>query len=222
MLENLIGKRGFPSPELIRDLRTLFSLEPAELEAIARVFTSLPNEITTETMSKVMHDQFRDSKTDPEKLSTSLRVVLFVFQNWEHLRLTKAQVASDLTGLGIDSKNAQILLDAMEEKIASFSRDQREGRALATGTPSIESALCVVDGRAVFRASKFDESLGDDQPYLQLDRFVTIVILEIVSELNDEKRTQSYLLTEETLDQLSEILTRAKKRLNSVKAALPK
>ena len=222
MIVNLTATGSFPSPELIRDLRTLFSLEPGELETIAQVFRSLQNEISPHAMFSVVHDRFRNLKTDPEKLITSFRVASFVFENWERLRLTKEQVASDLVGLGIDPKKAQILLNAMEEKISSVGPIRREERTLATGTPSIESVTCVVDARAVFRGSKFDESLGKDQPYMQLEHFVPIATLEVVSELNDEKQTQSYLLTEDTLDQLTKILGRAKERLNIVKMALPK
>jgi hypothetical protein len=223
MLENLTGEEGFPSPELIRDLRILLSLDAAELDAVARVFRNLPEEVTNEGLSKVLHEQFRTAGSDPEKVSTSLRVILYVFKAWEQRRLTKEQVASDFASLGLSaevSKKVQPLLDAMAEKIGGFRRDRLEERALATGTPSIDSALCVVDARAVFRASRYDDSLGDDQPFLQVDHFIPVAILEIVSELNDDKRTQAYLLTEETLGQLIEILSRAKKRLGTVKAKI--
>src|SRR5207249_8093409 len=100
--------------------------EATELDAVAGVFKNLPEEVTTDSLSKVLHEQFRTAGSDPEKVSTSLRVVLYVFKTWEQLRLTKEQVASDFAslGLGVDVlRKAQPLLDAMEEKVGAFGRD---------------------------------------------------------------------------------------------------
>ncbi|RJP32940.1 MAG: hypothetical protein C4547_12895 [Phycisphaerales bacterium] len=223
MLENIMGTKGLPSADLIRDLRTLCSLDPSEIASIADVIADLPEQLEAEDVSDEGLSRLALLKTDPEQLNRAVKAALFLLQRWSDRDFTKDQVLSDLAGLRLSSDQVgavQPLLSAMEKKRAPIARQRAEAHALGTGTPRIDSALCVVDARAVFQSTRHDKLKGDDQQYFRLDRFVPIAILEIVAELNDEKTTQSYLLTEETLEQLCQVLDRARRRILVVKKHL--
>lgn len=223
MLDNLAGSEELASSELIRDLRTLCSLDSADLDAIGEVLTDLPEEFQENELRSAMSARLRSLRTDPEKLNTSAKVARFLWEQWARLRLSKDQIVSDLQSLDIPSQqlaNMQPLLNAMEQALGSLQRRQAEFHAIGIGTPRIDSAACVVDARAVFQSLKYDRELEENQAYFELDHFLPIAILEIVSELNEDKATHSYVLTESTLDQLCDILARAKKRLKIVKRHL--
>lgn len=223
MLENLAGTEGLPSPELIRDLRTLCGLGRRELAGIADAVASMPQEPTEEDIADAILPKLRTVKADPEKLTSAVRVALFLWSRWARYALTKQQIASDLQGLDITPEqleNVTPLLDAMQAKLGVLQRERADQQALGTGTPRIDSAACVVDARAVFKSSQYEKDAGDQQPYFDFERFVPIVILEIISELNDDKTTQAYLLNERTLEQLCDILERARKRLRLVQKRL--
>ena len=224
MLDNLTGTEGLPSPDLIRDLRALCSLGKEELAGIAEAFTSIPEEPTTESIREPMLAKLRSVKADPETLSSASRVLLeFLWPQWGRRHLTKGHVVSDLRGLNVSPDhlaNVSPLLDAMERKLGGLQQEGAEHGALATGTPQIDSAACVIDARAVFKESRYEKDLGDTQPYYNFHHFVPVAILEIISQLNDDKATQAYLLTAKTLDQLCDILLRAKKRLEIVQRQL--
>jgi len=150
-------------------------------------------------------------------------VALFLLRRLSDRNITKEQVLSDLAGLQLSTaqlKGVEPLLSVIEKKRVPIAKQKMEAHALGTGTPRIDSAICVVDARAIFQASKHEKLKGDDQEYFRLDRFVPVAILEIVVELNDEKNTHAYLLTEHTLQQLCDILDRTKKRLQVVKKHL--
>jgi len=224
MLHNLSGSEGIPSPELVRDLRVLCQLGETLLAEMAEAFASLPDDITGDSLGESLLPRLPVSKAEPERLSTAFKAALFLWQQWARRELTRAQIIADLDSLGVSADelaNVSPLLAAMESKLGAIRRRRAESLALGTGLPQIESVSCVVDARAVFKSPKHDEERGGDQPYFDFDHFVPIVILEIISELNDERTTQSYALTEKTLDQLRDILARADRRLEAVKAQLP-
>ena len=224
MLDNLTATEGIPSTELIRDIRTLCGLEKEQLEVIAEAFRSLPEEQTDDSIREALLPRIRALPIDAEELSSSIKVTLFLWKRWGSLGLTKEQVIDDLRSLEVPPDqvtNVEPLLDALELKLGDLHRQRIEATALATGNPCIDSALAVVDIRAVFESNKYDEDQGDEQAYFALDRFLPIAILEIVSELNDVKSTQTYLLTEKTLQEFCDILDRTKKRLETLKAKLP-
>jgi len=224
VLNNIAGEEGIASPELVRDLRLLCSLEKEVLAAIAEAFLSLPDEPAEEPVDQLLLARVRSLKGDPEKLGSAMRVAGFLWLQWGRRRLTREKVLSDLRDLGLTQEqiaNVSPVLDAMECKIGILQRHRAERSALGTGTAHIDSAICVVDLRAVFESPDYHNDLGDDQPYHSLYHFVPVVILEIISELNEDKTTQAYLLTEKTLGQLCDILLRAKKRLEIVKNRVP-
>jgi len=223
MLQNLAGPGGLPSAELIGDLRTLCGLGQEELTVLKEVFIDLSEDPGEEEMSGAVLSKLHSLKTDPGALSTSVRVALFLWQQWARRGLTREQVSSDLASLDVPPEqlaNVSGLLDAMEQRLGVLEEQRSDSHALGTGNPQIKSAICAVDARAVFKSSSYDKELGENQAYYQFDRFIPVAILEIVSELNDEKATHSYLMTEETLSQLSDILRRARMRLDTVKREL--
>ena len=223
MLQNLAGPGGLPSPELINDVRTLCGLGEEELAVLKDVFIDLAEDPSEDEMSGTVLSRLHSLKTDPGALSASVRVALFLWQQWSRRGLTREQVSSDLGSLGVPPEqlaNVSPLLDAMEQRLGVLEKQRSDSHTLGTGNPQIQSAVCAVDARAVFKSSSYEKELGEDQPYYQFDRFIPVAILEIVSELNDEKATHSYLMTEETLSQLSEILRRARTRLDAVKKEL--
>lgn len=220
MLDNLAGPEGLPSPELIRDLRTLCGLDAPVLQAIADTFRNLPDNLTDDVFAKTLAGSLRGLRTDAEELSTAVKVAVFLWERWSGRGLRRDQISDDLGSLGVEDaqlSNVGPLLDAIESKVGVLSRERREASVLRTGTPRIESATCVIDIRAVFGSSRYDEEAGEEQAYFQFDHFVPAATLELVSEINDEKLTRSYLLTEKHLDQLCNILVRAKQRLHIVK-----
>ena len=224
MLDNLTATEGIPSAELIRDIRTLCGLKKEQLQAIAEAFRSLPEEQTEDSIREALLPQIRALPIDAEELSSSVKVALFLWEQWGSLRLTKEQVIDDFGSMNLPQDqmtNVEVLLDALELKLGHLRRKRAESAALATGNPSIASACAVVDIRAVFQSNKYDEDLGDAQPYFALDRCLPVAILEIVSELNEVKSTHTYLLNEKTLQELCDILDRTKKRLDILKARLP-
>jgi len=223
MLDNIAGKDGLPSSELIRDLRTLCRMESDQLEAFADAFENLPKDLSEQPIASVFSKNLYKLEADPEQISTGARVVLYLWDRWSAERLSKDQILSDLQSLDIDEsalKHVMPLLNAMQKRVQDLQRLRVETGALATGTPTIDSATYVVDGRVVFQSGKYKDELNDKQEYYQIDHFVPIATLEIVSEINEEKTTHSYLLTESTLNQLKDILDRASKRLAVVKERL--
>jgi len=223
MLENLSGKDGVPSSELVRDIRTLCSMEQKQLQSLAGAFENLPEDLSNQSVAEVFSKNLHLLKADPEQVSTSANVALYIWNRWSSKRLSKDQIVSDLQGLDINEsalKNVMPLLNAMQKRVQDLRKLRIEHGVLATGTPTIDSAMCVIDGRAVFQSGKHEDELTDNQEYFQIDHFVPIATLEIISELNDEKVTHSYLLTEDKLDQLKDILDRAYKRLINVKEHL--
>lgn len=223
MLDNLAGTQGLPSPELIRDLRTLCSLTAQQLSGIADAFGEMPEELTREKLSDTLLARLHSLQGDPEKLTTAVKVALFVWERWSRRGLTKEQVAADLQSLDIGAQqmaNVRPLLDVMEAGLGTVARQRAETHALSTGTPRIQSAICVVDARAVFASTAYEEDLTEDQPYFQVARLLPLAFLEIISELNEEETTHTFMLTEENLDELGNILTRAKKRLQVLKERL--
>jgi len=225
VLNNITGDDGIASPEFIRDLRVLCSLGEDTLKGVAETFGSLPDEPREEGIDDLLTAKARLLKGDPEKLAAALRAAGFLWRQWGRHRLTKEKVLSDFRDLNLTQEQVASvapMLDAMGRKIGILQRHGAEQGALGTGTAQIDSAICVVDLRAVFESPDYHEDLGDEQPYHHLDHFVPVVVLEVVSELNGDKATQSYLLTEKTLGQLCDILLRAKKRLEIVRNHVPR
>lgn len=223
MLDNLAGRTGLPSRRLLEDLRVLCGLEVPKLAEITDVFRNLRDELTEDAVLEVASERARSLRTDPETLRTAVGVAFFLWTQWGRRGLTRKEILSDLESLDLGPEqmdNLRPLLDAMEEKLGSLQKHRAESHAFRTGTPRVDSVVCVVDARAIFASLNYQEDLGEEQPYYKLDRFVPVTILEIVSELNDRKTTQAYLMTEETLEQLCAILGRAKKRLGIVKRKL--
>jgi hypothetical protein len=223
MLENLSADEGLPSQKLIQDLRTLCGLAGKDLSQLASAFDSLPEDASEEDATDALLEKLRGITGEPERLGAAANVAIYVWGRWAARRLTKAQIISDLKGIVVDEdQRAAVgpLLDAMERKIESLRRHMVLGLALGTGTPRIKSATCVVDARAIFKSQTHDKELGHTQPYFDFDRMVPVVILEMVSELNGEKATHSFLMTEKQLAQMSEVLDRAGQRLKIVKKQL--
>jgi hypothetical protein len=224
MLDNLSRSEGMPPPELIRDLRILCGLGADALAGVAEAFKSIPDELTEEAIADAIKEKVRGLKVDPETLTSATRVAVFVLERWERRELQKADIISDLRSIDIGQEqlsNMASLLDAMEQKIAILRHQRIESSTIAVGTPLIDSVLCVVDARAIFKSSKHREDGDDNQPYYQVDHFVPVAILEIVSKINSDKGTHAYLLTESTLNQLYDILGRARKRIVLVRSKFP-
>ncbi len=224
MLKNLIASEDIPSPQLISDMRTLCSLSAEELRGIAEAFESIPDTESQGSFREALFSKIRPLEIDSEKLSSSIGVTLFLWDQWGSLGLTKEQVLADFKSLNLSKDqltNLKPLLDALQLKLGALLRRRAEAGVLDTGTPQIDSAHTVIDARAIFKSSTYDEDRGEKQAYFEFDRFIPIAILEIVSELNDDKSTQAYLLTESTLEQLCGILDRTRKRLKILNAQLP-
>jgi hypothetical protein len=220
MLENLVAGEGVPSQTLIKDLQTLCALSAQDLAEFTIVFAGLPEDASREDATDALLKRLERIIPDTDKLKTAISVAVFVWTRWATRRLTKAQVICDLEGIGVAESQrvaATPLLDAMEGKIESLRRQMSLGFVLGTGTPKIKSAICVVDARAVFDSQEHDETLGLAQPYFNLDRLVPIVVLEMISELNGEKATHAFLMTETGLTEVREVLDRARQRLDIVK-----
>ncbi len=223
MLEHLTGSEGLPSPEFIGDLRTLCGLDEGEIRAMAGAFAQVRDELSVEDLSQELLKAFRGFRADPQQLATAAKVAVFLWDRWSQRNLTKEDVVQDLKSIDVGSdalRRISPLLDALEGSVQTLKRKRIESAALHTATPRIHSASYVVDGRAIFGSSEFEEDKDDSQEYLQVDRFVPVVLLELVSELNNVKSTQGYILTEKELGQLIDILSRARKRLVNVKASL--
>lgn len=223
MLENLRGNKGLPSPDLIQDLRTLCTLDQADIDSITDFIANQPEQREDETDLSERLSKLSSMKTDPEKIIRAVKVATFLLEQWSRVGISKEQVISDLVGLQLAEENIkalQPLLNAMEKKLDSVARKKAESHALKTGTPQLDSVVCAVDTRAIFKSTKHEKDKGDNQDYFQLERFLPVAILEVVAELNDDKTTQSFLLTEESLNQLCDILDRAKKRMQVVKKSL--
>jgi len=224
MLDNLYRSEGMPSPELVRDLRILCGLGEDALAGVAEAFKSIPDEPTEEAITDAIKEKVRGLKVAPETLMSAIRVAVFVWERWERRELQKADIISDLRSIDIGEEqlsNMTLLLDAMEQKTAVLRHQRIESSTIAVGTPLVDSTLCVVDARAIFKSSKHREDGDDNQPYYQIDHFVPVVILELVCEINSDKETHAYLLTESTLNQLYDILGRVKKRMVLVRSKFP-
>jgi len=67
MLDNLTGSEGLPSPDLIRDLRTLSTLDAGDIASIADVFADLP-EGTLDQLKQVLDraKKREDTEVGPE------------------------------------------------------------------------------------------------------------------------------------------------------------
>ncbi len=224
MLDNLLGADAAPTRALIDDLRVLCDLSPSDLERIGQSVAAAPDEgFDIGALREHIARNLRSLRATPEKLSSVLSVAEFILRQWGKLALDRKRVVDDIRSTGATEEQLEHLkpvLDAIECKIEAFLRTHIERSALKTGTPSISSAVCVCDARAVFRNLKYHKDQGDTQPYFSIDRFVPVVVLELVSELNDKEKTQSFLLTESTLAELCDILSRAQKRLSSVSKAV--
>ncbi len=224
MIDNLLGPDAIPKEALITDLRALSNLSGCDLGHLADGIAAIPDESAGEAAGKNLSRALRSLETDPLVAERALRVALYVHRQWARRKLTRAQIIEDVRSLGIGDEqvaNLSPLLDAMEGKLDAVRRRTGERHVLATGTPRIESATCVCDARAVFASQTYEQDQGDSQDYFVLDHFVPIVLLEIVAELNDEETTHSFLLTEEEIEQLCDVLGRARKRMATLSVALP-
>lgn len=221
MFANLVGPDALPSPNLLDDLRTLCASTESDLNTLAAVFANLPDEVTEDSANEALMSTIRSITAEPEKSLSLANVVRFIWDQWASLRLTKSAIVADLKSSTVTEEqlqNLSPLLDAIESKISIRQKHQAHASALKTGAPTINAAFCVVDARAIFTSSDHDDNLGDEQPYFEFDHFLPIATLEVVSEWNDRRSTHSYLLSEIKLNQLCDILGRAKKRLEIIKA----
>lgn len=227
MLDNLVGPEGLASEKLVCDVRSLCSLAPEDLNDVAKVFSQLGKTIVSEKNKflKAIEKNVKGLQKDRELLRNIPEVSAFILERWARYNLTREKIVDDLIGVGLaeeQKENLAPLLAAMEENAASVRQELLEQTALATGVPIMTNVLCSSDARAVFQEYKYHEEKGNDQPYFVLDHFVPVAILELVSELNEEQTNHSFLLTEENLKNMCNILQRAQTRLERVKAALRK
>lgn|GEM_PF-5826950 len=222
MLDNLVGPEDTPSQVLIEDFRTLCGLSSDALRHMGKAFEALRDDFTTGAALRDTVAALRSFEAEPQ-VEPSARVALFMCHQWASRALTREQIVNDIRSLGTTEEqlaNFTPLLDAMENKLGAFQRREEEEHVLGVGTPHIEFANCVFDARAVFAGRRYDKDLDESQPYFQFDRFIPIVVLEIVAELNDEATTHAFLLTEAKLEQLYDILKRARTRMTVLKNSL--
>jgi len=227
MLDNLVGPDGIASKELVNHVRKLCELTREDLSSMANVFAELKESVLSEE-GKFLQSVEKNVKAfqkDRNLLPHIPGVSTFIFKQWAQRNLTRKQILDDLAGIGISEQQKaklELLLTAMEENIDAARRELLEYTAIRIGIPKIKNVLCSCDARAVFRDFKYQEEEGDEQPYFVLDHFIPVAILEIVSRLNEEEINHTFLLDEENLNDLCNILQRARKRLEQVKAALGK
>lgn len=225
MLDNLTGSSGVPSEELINDIKSLCRLSPKDLREIAKVFAQFGKSFFSKQSEalKIMEKNVTAFHKDRKLLTVVLPASGFILHKWAQRDLTREQVVDDLVGIGIsDEEKAKLepLLDSMEKNVGSIRDKLLESHAESLGLPRVESVTCACDARAVFRSNSYEEDQGDEQPYFVLNRFIPVAILEIVTLLNEEKTTHSFLLDEEELEDLCNVLQRARKRIERVKAGL--
>jgi len=223
MLENIVANKGLPSDKLIADLRAFCSLPEDALLQIRDAFNSLSGDVSEESAASTITERLQGLGMDTADLQTIPSVVIFLWRRWASHHLTKEKILADLRSINIPQnqiENVSPTLDAMETTTEELHRQQTLQFALASVTPRIDSAFCFLDARAIFKSHRHDSDRGEEQAYFEFDRFVPVVLLEIVSELNEQKKTQSYLLTEKELTQMVDILSRACTRLKSVKKHL--
>ena len=219
MLDNISGPDAIASTALIEDLKALCSLPKEELSTLAKTFATLSGVLTEADGIKLM-SALKPLRVDPEMLQPGLNAAKYVWETWASAGLSKDQVLADFRSLGLSDEQLQNvipLINAMEGKLGTIRRRQGEKLALGIGTPLITNCAFVVDARTIFKNRKFHEDAGDSQPYYEVDFLLPIVILEIMSELNNKKDTASFVLEERELDDMINILSRAKKRLKIVK-----
>jgi len=227
MLENIVGPEGVAPEELDRDIRILCALSSKDLRDMAKVFAQFTGSLVSDEnkVLKSIEKNVKSFQKDRSLLNSALPAAGFILRRWAERDLTRAQIVDDLVGLEISEEqkaNLEPLLDVMEENIQSIRNELLESHAMNLGIPRIKTATCACDARAVFRSNRYDEAKDDEQAYFVLSRFVPVAILEIVSELNEQKTTHGFLLNEEQLEELINILQRARKRIERVKARLAK
>ncbi len=227
MLDNLIGNEDIPKPALIEDIKRLGALEKKHLNSIGNAIQSL-SEIKIEgSIIDSIVPELKNTSLDNKELEQLIGVTFLLWQKWALHDLTRKQVDDDIKGLGLPQenfKNLIALFDVLESKLYLMHEqlsEYAEYSALHTGTPIIETVHTAIDVRAVFKYSGQHVSRSNKQPSLEIDYFVPVVIMEFVSELNNEKSTHSYLLTESTIEELSDILSGVQKQLQVIKSQLP-
>ena len=225
MLENLIGPDGVPSEELVNDIRDLCGLGADDLSAMAKVFAEFGESIVSNQADalKSIEKNVKAFQKNRKLLESALPASGFILHRWARHNLTRKQILDDLVGIGISDeqrKNISPLLDAMEGNIGSIRDRLLKSNAMNIGVPSIKSATYACDMRALFETNKYEEAQDDNQAYFVLNHFVPIVILEIVSELNEKTTNHSFVLDDKKLEELQNILQRARKRMEKVKMSL--
>jgi len=224
MLNNIVGKEGVASDDLIDDVKSLCSLPPRDLKEIAGIFTEswlswVSEDEDTETLKELEKrvESFRKTKNLMRKI---IPVTTFILKQWVRQDLTREQVMEDLTGLEITNEqkdSTQVLIDAMAQKIDQIREWMLQKTAFSVGIPEITSTMCVCDLRAVFGSNKYKKLGSRNEAYFLVKQLSPIVILEIMAELNDTKTTHSFILSEKNLENLFEILDRTRKRVDALK-----
>lgn len=219
MLDNITGPGRIASAALIKDLKALCRLGNEPLSRIAEAFQNITLELG-DSDTQQLASALKSLRVDPGVLQPSLNAARYVWTRWARQNLTKDQVLSDFRSLELkeeELKNVIPLLNVMESRVGAVRHKNQESTALNTGAPLIRTCSYAIDARTIFRGSEFQEKLGDRQPFYEVDFFMPVLILEIVSELNNEKETNSFILDEKELDDMITILSRAKKQLKVVK-----
>jgi hypothetical protein len=224
MLDNLVGKEGVASDELINDVKSFCALPPRDMKAIAEVFEEywlswVSEDEDAETL-KELEKRVESFQKKKDLMRNTIAITSFILKQWVRQDLTREQIMEDLAGLGITSEqksSIQLLIDAMAKKIDQISEKMLQKTALSVGIPEINSTACVCDLRAVFGSNKYKKLGSQNESYFLVKQITPIVILEIIAELNDTKTTHSFILTEKKLENLFEILERTRKRVEALK-----
>jgi len=219
MLDNIVAPDEVATAALVKDLRTLCGLPKEQLAKITEVFAGLSAGLA-EVGAATLASALRPLRIEPDVLQSVMGAANYLWDRWARGRLTKDQILTDLQSLDIGDdqlRNVTPLIDVMHGKLDRIRRIQAERGALSIGTPLITGISYALDARIIFKDRKFHEDAGDAQLYYDVDFLLPIMLLEIEAKLNDERHTTSYILDEKGLDELSNILSRARKRLKIVK-----
>jgi hypothetical protein len=223
MMNNIVGS-GVAGDELINDAKSLCSLPPKVLKVMAEV-------ITEHWYSWVSGDENGETIRNLEKkvelfqknrnlLERAIKVSTYILKQWVHRDLTREQVMGDLVELGISKEQklgVEPLIDAMAQRIDQIREEVLKKSAFSIGLPEITSINCVCDLRAVFQSNKRQKLSVQDERYFIVRHLVPVVILEIMSVLNNTKKTHSFILNEKDLEELFDKLDRTRKRVSALK-----
>lgn len=225
MLANLLAGEGLASADLVADVKALLGLSPEAVAVIVRVLERALGRELDHGVQVEATRLLQGVAIPPELAARVVKLGFFIAQKAARHRLTVDHIQADLRSVGAsDGQMSSVapIVEAIVAKLEATQRRQRNSFVAQTGVATLASVSCVIELRGVFRPDEADASRRElNESPGTLESLLPFVLLELITELNDERKTFTCALRPNDLDRMLRVLRRARKRMRGLFAALP-